>query len=102
MDTSNICYGWFSEMASKEMTHYQMDDTDYLWKNNPEYGVEGLYYIHAETGKMVEVTNISLKEGENDNYCWDDKVYVGPVEKWSGRIMAHHDADEHNKYIINN
>ena len=79
-----------------------MEDTEYNWncKSYPEYGVEGLYYIHAETGKLVQVTAVSEKKGDYDEYMWDDKEYVGPVEINSARIIPHHEAEEHNKYII--
>lgn len=79
-----------------------MEDNEHNWycKSYPEYGVEGLYYIHAETGKLVQVTNVSPEKGKNDEYMWDDTEYVGPIILCTCRIIPHHEAEEHNKYII--
>ena len=98
---SKIGYGWFSEMASKQVKLFSMEDTEYSYcHDNSSYGVIGLYYIHIETGKLVQVTAVSEKKGDYDEYMWDDKEYVGPVEINSARIIPHHEAEEYNKYII--
>jgi hypothetical protein len=55
-------YGFYSEKAAQKF---------------------GSSFYFTGTGKIVEVTNVSLNVDGDPNYKWDDTKYVGTVTAWA-------------------